>query len=98
MPLIKRKTVSPIFRISMQNPKNNLKEISKSEAVGKFGSEEKLSDIDDDDSKCKKSNIKLIRLGPWTIQEDRLVLQLVEENGPQKWTFIANHLQGRIGK
>ena len=27
-----------------------------------------------------------------------LVLKLVEKNGPQKWTFIADHLPGRIGK
>ena len=27
-----------------------------------------------------------------------LVLKLVEKYGPQKWTFIADHLPGRIGK
>jgi len=27
-----------------------------------------------------------------------LVIKLVEQHGPQKWTFIANHLNGRIGK
>lgn len=37
-------------------------------------------------------------LGPWTEEEDQLVLRLVEKNGPQKWTFIADHLPGRIGK
>ena len=36
--------------------------------------------------------------GPWTEEEDRLVLHLVETNGPQKWTQIAEHLPGRIGK
>lgn len=37
-------------------------------------------------------------IGPWTEEEDLLVLKLVEKNGPQKWTFIADHLPGRIGK
>jgi len=36
--------------------------------------------------------------GPWTEEEDRLVLHLVETGGPQKWTQIAEHLPGRIGK
>lgn len=27
-----------------------------------------------------------------------MVLQLVDKNGPQKWTLIAEHLPGRIGK
>ena len=27
-----------------------------------------------------------------------MVLNLVEKNGPQKWTQIAEHLPGRIGK
>ncbi len=36
--------------------------------------------------------------GPWTQEEDRLVLQLVDKIGPQKWTSIAEHLPGRIGK
>jgi myb proto-oncogene protein len=36
--------------------------------------------------------------GPWTDIEDRLLLHLVNIDGPQKWTVIANHLPGRIGK
>lgn len=27
-----------------------------------------------------------------------MVIDLVQKHGPQKWTFIANHLNGRIGK
>jgi len=42
-------------------------------------------------------NPSLIK-GPWTDDEDRIVLHLVEKNGPQKWTQIAEHLPGRIGK
>ena len=41
---------------------------------------------------------KVIKTGPWTAEEDQLVMKLVEKNGPQKWTFIAKHLEGRIGK
>lgn len=41
---------------------------------------------------------KVCKTGPWTVEEDELVTRLVEENGPQKWTFIAKHLEGRIGK
>lgn len=45
----------------------------------------------------KVLNPSLVK-GPWTEEEDRLVLHLVETNGPQKWTQIAEHLPGRIGK
>ena len=33
----------------------------------------------------KVLNPSLVK-GPWTEEEDRLVLHLVETNGPQKWT------------
>uniref|UniRef100_A0A1B6D7N7 Uncharacterized protein n=1 Tax=Clastoptera arizonana TaxID=38151 RepID=A0A1B6D7N7_9HEMI len=36
--------------------------------------------------------------GPWTKEEDELVTELVERYGPKKWTLIAGHLKGRIGK
>ena len=54
------------------------------------------------DVKClhrwqKVLNPELIK-GPWTEEEDNLVLKLVEMNGPQKWTYISEHLPGRIGK
>eukprot|EP00347_Sterkiella_histriomuscorum_P013939 403362778 len=45
----------------------------------------------------KVLNPSLVK-GPWTEEEDRLVLHLVQTNGPQKWTQIAEHLPGRIGK
>jgi len=45
----------------------------------------------------KVLNPSLIK-GPWTEEEDRMVLHLVDKNGPQKWTLIAEHLPGRIGK
>lgn len=45
----------------------------------------------------KVLNPELVK-GPWTEEEDNLVLKLVAENGPQKWTHLAEHLPGRIGK
>lgn len=36
--------------------------------------------------------------GPWTPEEDSKVVQLVKEYGPKKWSVIASHLPGRIGK
>ena len=34
----------------------------------------------------------------WTPEEDNMLVELIEKYGPQKWTFIAEHLVGRIGK
>ncbi|CAG9314970.1 unnamed protein product [Blepharisma stoltei] len=39
-----------------------------------------------------------LKTGPWTAEEDQMVMKLVNKNGPQKWSFIAKHLPGRIGK
>ena len=36
--------------------------------------------------------------GPWSKEEDELVVQLVAQYGPKKWSKIASHLKGRIGK
>ena len=36
--------------------------------------------------------------GPWTTEEDRKVLGLVEKYGAKKWSLIASQLPGRIGK
>ncbi|XP_074317891.1 transcription factor MYB119-like [Silene latifolia] len=36
--------------------------------------------------------------GQWTIEEDRLLIQLVERYGIRKWSQIAQLLNGRIGK
>ncbi|KAF2311417.1 hypothetical protein GH714_022805 [Hevea brasiliensis] len=43
----------------------------------------------------KKNN--LVK-GQWTIEEDRLLTQLVEQYGVRKWSHIAQMLPGRIGK
>jgi hypothetical protein len=36
--------------------------------------------------------------GPWTTEEDEKIRTLVTERGPQKWSAIAKHLPGRMGK
>ena len=40
---------------------------------------------------------KLIK-GPWKQSEDELIVQLVKIHGAKKWSEIASHLPGRIGK
>ncbi|XP_073993770.1 proto-oncogene like protein Myb isoform X2 [Rhodnius prolixus] len=45
----------------------------------------------------KVVNPELVK-GPWTREEDETVVALVERYGPKKWTLIARHLKGRIGK
>ena len=42
-------------------------------------------------------NPELVK-GPWTPEEDRRIVALVKEHGPKKWSVIADHLPGRIGK
>lgn len=36
--------------------------------------------------------------GSWSEEEDRKLLELVKMYGPKRWSFIASHLHGRIGK
>eukprot|EP00047_Mylnosiga_fluctuans_P017623 m.63152 g.63152 ORF g.63152 m.63152 type:complete len:421 (-) comp7178_c0_seq1:177-1439(-) len=36
--------------------------------------------------------------GPWTKEEDELVIELVGRLGAKRWSVIAAHLKGRIGK
>lgn len=36
--------------------------------------------------------------GSWSKEEDEKVVELVKKYGPKKWTLIAKHLKGRIGK
>ncbi|KAF8783400.1 Transcriptional activator Myb like protein [Argiope bruennichi] len=45
----------------------------------------------------KVVNPELVK-GPWTKEEDEKVIELVKKYGPKKWTVIAKHLRGRIGK
>ncbi|XP_033102232.1 myb-related protein B-like [Anneissia japonica] len=36
--------------------------------------------------------------GPWTKEEDDLVVRLVKEYGPKRWSLISKYLTGRTGK
>ncbi|KAL4282823.1 hypothetical protein GQ457_16G001070 [Hibiscus cannabinus] len=45
----------------------------------------------------KVLNPELVK-GPWTKEEDGLIIELVNKFGPKKWSTIAQHLPGRIGK
>ncbi|KDP31088.1 hypothetical protein JCGZ_11464 [Jatropha curcas] len=47
---------------------------------------------------CKERKKHNVVKGQWTIEEDRLLTQLVEKNGLRKWSHIAQMLPGRIGK
>jgi Myb-like DNA-binding domain len=39
-----------------------------------------------------------LKKGPWTEDEDQKIARLVAEVGANKWSHIAKHLPGRIGK
>ena len=45
----------------------------------------------------KVLNPELIK-GPWTNEEDLLLVDLVHKYGPKNWSCIAKFLPGRIGK
>ncbi|KAL3633467.1 hypothetical protein CASFOL_022229 [Castilleja foliolosa] len=36
--------------------------------------------------------------GPWSKEEDETIIEMVKRYGPKKWSTIAQHLPGRIGK
>ncbi|XWS70339.1 hypothetical protein CRYUN_Cryun03dG0039500 [Craigia yunnanensis] len=45
----------------------------------------------------KVLNPELVK-GPWFKEEDELIIELVNKFGPKKWSTVAQHLPGRIGK
>ncbi|XP_034826626.1 myb protein isoform X2 [Maniola hyperantus] len=57
---------------------------------------------DRSDVQCQQRWTKVVNpdlvKGPWTKEEDEKVTELVTKYGPKKWTLIARHLKGRIGK
>jgi hypothetical protein len=57
-------------------------------------------DEDNNDSVAESDNnkSKFLRKKPWTEEEDNLVRKLVEKYGPQRWSFIAKFVEGRLGK
>ncbi|KAL7289822.1 hypothetical protein TKK_0016221 [Trichogramma kaykai] len=55
------------------------------------------SDVQCQQRWAKVVNPALVK-GPWTKEEDQKVVDLVQRYGAKKWTLIARHLKGRIGK
>ncbi|KAF2304468.1 hypothetical protein GH714_031851 [Hevea brasiliensis] len=45
----------------------------------------------------KVLNPELVK-GPWSKEEDEIIIEMVNKYGPKKWSTIAHHLPGRIGK
>lgn len=45
----------------------------------------------------KVLNPRLVK-GPWTTEEDQIVIEMVKKHGPKNWSLIASALTGRIGK
>jgi len=49
--------------------------------------------------KQKKSKSKFHQVkGAWSDQEDSQLMQQVQIHGPKKWSLIATHFTGRVGK
>ncbi|KAL1200970.1 Transcription factor [Cardamine amara subsp. amara] len=48
-------------------------------------------------SKPTKKKAYIIK-GQWTTEEDKLLVQLVEEHGTKRWSQLARMLYGRVGK
>ncbi|KAJ8452676.1 hypothetical protein Cgig2_005012 [Carnegiea gigantea] len=48
--------------------------------------------------KRSKEKEQPLTKGQWTKEEDRLLIYLVNEHGPKRWTLIAKGLKGRAGK
>ncbi|XP_068085635.1 uncharacterized protein [Anabrus simplex] len=36
--------------------------------------------------------------GPWSSEEDEMLMELVKKYGPKRWTLISRMLKGRVGK
>ena len=53
-------------------------------------------------NKCEQRWNKILnptlKKGPWSMEEDEKIMTLVEKYGAKKWSFIAQHLNGRVGK
>lgn len=45
----------------------------------------------------KVLNPNLVK-GPWTAEEDRIVVEMVKKHGAKNWSMVAASLSGRIGK
>ena len=41
---------------------------------------------------------KPTKIGPWSEKEDKILETMIDKHGAHKWTLIAKHLPGRVGK
>lgn len=71
----------------------------------KYGSPEESFGEEDDDNNAAKSVNKTARRKtdsnskrPWTREENDKLMQLVKQYGAKRWSLIAMHLPGRVGK
>jgi len=48
--------------------------------------------------KHKKPLKEIITKGPWTLEEDQLLTNWIDKNGPKNWTKCAQSIPGRSGK
>lgn len=55
-------------------------------------------DGDPDEDSGYKGGVKRSPSSWWTAEEDLLLRELVEKYGAQRWSVIASHMNGRIGK
>ncbi|MCQ2821187.1 MAG: hypothetical protein MJ252_28335 [archaeon] len=46
----------------------------------------------------KRTTFTRMNKGPWSEEDDKKLINLVEQYGPQRWTHLATYFQGRIGK
>jgi hypothetical protein len=72
-----------------ESPKNQ-----KSLSISKGGKKPKSKKSSTTRTSRKAEAVK----GPWTTEEDSIVMRLVNQYGPHHWSVIASHLPGRIGK
>lgn len=55
-------------------------------------------DDDDDEEDGKKGKNDANSKKPWTREENEKLMQLVKQYGAKRWSLIAMHLPGRVGK
>jgi hypothetical protein len=55
---------------------------------------QKLANLNTNTKSDEEYHIK----GSWTEEEDKKLVELVKKYGAKRWSFIASHLKGRIGK
>ncbi|OWZ19256.1 hypothetical protein PHMEG_0006524 [Phytophthora megakarya] len=70
-----------------------------SSTSSKYGSpEESFGEEDDDSKKAARRKPDSNSKRPWTREENDKLMQLVKQYGAKRWSLIAMHLPGRVGK